>query len=310
MRAVTHVALCMLCGLLGYQIRQVSTMRKGGCRIPRSWLWFGNWSTQEPPSKLPRRTDAKSFLRPVASAEVSHQLPKLFHCDPLEHVIAINLEDDRGLGRRGHMIEEFKRVGIKNYNFFPAVDFKNDAQLKREEALLGGDMCKNPARCHNTLGCAMSHRRVYEKILAERWPCAMIFEDDAGLADNFSARVAEMASGGMPPFDIVLMGWCWSAKSKITPPDDMKSTPELRIGWPGMCIHAYIMSIHGALMFAQANTPIRITPDAVMDGSHHHLNRTRTHISRAGGQYTGSYWYTEPRLSWQDANADLLGGGV
>ena len=30
-------------------------------------------------------------------------------------------------------------------------------------------------RGHNTLGCAMSHRRVYEKILAERWPCAMIF---------------------------------------------------------------------------------------------------------------------------------------
>ena len=34
----------------------------------------------------------------------------------------------------------------------------------------------------------------------------------------------------MPPFDIVLMGWCWSAKSKITPPDDMKSTPELSLG--------------------------------------------------------------------------------
>ena len=34
----------------------------------------------------------------------------------------------------------------------------------------------------------------------------------------------------MPPFDIVLMGWCWSAKSKITPPDDMKSIPELSLG--------------------------------------------------------------------------------
>jgi hypothetical protein len=47
-------------------------------------------------------------------------------------------------------------------------------------------------------------------------------------------------------------------------------------------------------MFAQANTPIRITPDAVMDGSHHHLNRTRPHISRAGGQYT---------VPWQGAPA-------
>ena len=27
----------------------------------------------------------------------------------------------------------------------------------------------------NNLGCAMSHRRVYEKMIAEKWPCALIF---------------------------------------------------------------------------------------------------------------------------------------
>ncbi len=36
-------------------------------------------------------------------------------------------------------------------------------------------------------------------------------------------------------------------------------------------------------MMAQANTPIDITPDAVLDGVHHHMNRTRTHISRKQG---------------------------
>lgn len=36
-------------------------------------------------------------------------------------------------------------------------------------------------------------------------------------------------------------------------------------------------------MMAQGNTPIDITPDAVLDGVHHHMNRTRTHLSRKQG---------------------------
>eukprot|EP00913_Durusdinium_trenchii_P004323 g4007.t1 len=82
----------------------------------------------------------------------------------------------------------------------------------------------------------------------------MVFEDDAGLAGNFSQRLGEAAMAGMPNFDIMLLG-C--------------SVPTLKNGWPGMCIHAYVISIYGALMMSQANSPIQITPDAVMDGARH-----------------------------------------
>ena len=75
-----------------------------------------------------------------------------------------------------------------------------------------------------------------------------------------------------------------------------------------MCIHAYVVSIYGALFMAQAQTPIHITPDAVMDGARHHMNRTRTHMNRR--TMTGSYWFTDPLMSWQDEDANNLGGGV
>lgn len=52
-----------------------------------------------------------------------------------------------------------------------------------------------------------------------------------------------------------------------------------------MCIHASVVSIYGAWMNLQVNTPIYMTPDALLDGVHHHKNKTRTHISRAKGTY-------------------------
>ena len=42
-----------------------------------------------------------------------------------------------------------------------------------------------------SLQCEASHRDwSQEMMLYEKWPCATIFEDDVGLATNFSQRVA------------------------------------------------------------------------------------------------------------------------
>jgi len=320
MRFVVNVAMCVMAALMGYQLRQLWSITQG-CKLPGfslvSQVNVSANSNREPTlgAETVRKNKTQewlpeNFLQPVDEEEVATKVPAPFYCDPFEHVLVINLEDDRGIGRRKHMMQQFKKAGIKKYNFFPAVDFKEDLQLKRELKRIRG-LCQNPARCHHTLGCAMSHRRVYEKILYENWPCAMVFEDDAALSENFSQRIVEMTSGGLPPFDITLMGWCAGSKeSKKKPATDQSSVPQMKNGWPGMCIHAYIISIYGALMMAQGNTPIDITPDAVLDGVHHHMNRTRTHLSRKQGSLQGSYWFTKPLLSWQDAHADGLGGGV
>lgn len=334
----SHLLVCVLCAMMGYQLRQMLTMGKESCAVPMSLTSkviknFG-WSTVREESLagsiLNSQPDAEevtvdvdrpstsssqakpeedgSFLQPVPEDQVPSKVPEPFFCDPLEHIVVINLEDDRGKGRREHMIQQFQKAGIEKYHFFPAVDFKKDEQLKRELKLLPR-LCANPAQCPNTLGCAMSHRRVYEKMIAERWPCALIFEDDAALADNFGSKMQAITSGGLPAFDIILLGWC-GGRSKNKPPEDQVTIPILKNGWPGMCIHASVVSIYGAWMNLQVNTPIYMTPDALLDGVHHHKNKTRTHISRRPGSFQGSYWYAFPILSWQDKGTDDLGGGV
>jgi len=313
----SHLLVCMLGAMMGYQLRQMLTMGKERCGVPASFTSIVmkdlGWSFLKEEflagNTLNSQQDAEEgFLQPVPEDQVLSEVPEPFFCDPLEHVVVINLEDDRGKGRREHMIQQFQKAGIEKYHFFPAVDFQKDEQLKREMKLLPR-FCANPAQCANNLGCAMSHRRVYEKMIAEKWPCALIFEDDAALADNFGSKMQAITLGGLPAFDIILLGWC-GGRPKNKPPEDQVSIPQLKNGWPGMCIHASVVSIYGAWMNLRVNTPIYMTPDALLDGVHHHKNKTRTHISREKGTYQGSYWYTAPILSWQDKGADGLGGGV
>ncbi|CAE7032426.1 unnamed protein product [Symbiodinium sp. CCMP2456] len=156
---------------------------------------------------------------------------------------------------------------------------------------------------------SLSHRRIYETMLAEQWACATIFEDDATLAANFTTRI-ESVIDSIPPFDVILWGHCPGGGKPRHGPKDQSSVPILRYGWPGSCMHAYTVSLQGALMLTQANMPVHTPADGAMDGFHWHKDRTRLHIQRSGrggGDISGSYWFATPQLSWQ--GADNLEGG-
>lgn len=235
--------------------------------------------------------------------EVIMELPKVVKCDPLEHLLVINLEGPGGQARRDHIYEEFERGGLKGrFKFWPAVNFQNNERLAKETG-------KKECPCDPKVGCALSHREIYEMMLYEKWPCATIFEDDVGLATNFSERVAAVTDS-LLPFDVVLWGFCpGGAKPRHESPDKA-SIPKVKYGWPGSCVHAYTVSLQGAYVLTAANTPVITPPDGAMDGMHHWRKEVRTHIDRSAGKYTGSYWYVDPMLAFQPEKSDNLGGGV
>ena len=146
-------------------------------------------------------------------------------------------------------------------------------------------------------------------MLAEQWACATIFEDDVTLAENFTTRI-EAAIDSIPPFDVILWGFCPGGYKPRHAPKDQSSVPILSYGWPGSCVHAYTVSLSGALVLTQANTPVVVAPDGAMDGMHWYKDKTRLHIDRSAGVITGSYWWVNPQLSWQGVEADNLEGGV
>eukprot|EP00434_Breviolum_minutum_P021127 symbB.v1.2.018640.t1/scaffold1496.1/size115469/4 len=231
--------------------------------------------------------------------EVIMELPSTVKCDPLEHLLVINVEGEGGQARRDHIYREFEKGGLKGrFNFWPAVNFKNSTRLAKE---MGRKKCP----CTSTVGCGLSHREIYEMMLYEKWACATIFEDDVGLATNFSERVAA-TTDSLPPFDVILWGFCPGGTKPRHESKDLTSIPKVKYGWPGSCVHAYTVSLQGAYLLTSANTPVRYPPDGAMDGRHWHKD-LRPYIDKTPGKFTGSYWYVLPMMAYQGVEADNLG---
>ncbi|CAK9013016.1 unnamed protein product [Durusdinium trenchii] len=234
--------------------------------------------------------------------DVIMELPEVLKCDPLEHLLIINLEGEGGQARRDHIYSEFEKVGLKGrFKFWPAVNFKNSSRLAKETK-------RKHCPCDSKVGCALSHREIYEMMMYEKWACATIFEDDVGLAHNFSGRVAATVDS-LPPFDVILWGFCPGGSKPRHESADTTSIPKVMYGWPGSCVHAYTVSLQGAHLLTSVNSPVRYPPDGAMDGRHWGT-RVRPYIDRTPGKFTGSYWYVLPMMAYQGVEADNLGGGV
>eukprot|EP00913_Durusdinium_trenchii_P009689 g9105.t1 len=113
-----------------------------------------------------------------------------------------------------------------------------------------------------------------EMMMYEKWACATIFEDDVGLAHNFSGRVAATVDS-LPPFDVILWGFCPGGSKPRHESADTTSIPKVMYGWPGSCVHAYT----GAHLLTSVNSPVRYPPDGAMDGRHWGT-RVRPYIDR------------------------------
>ena len=89
------------------------------------------------------------------------QLPLVLECDPLEHLLVINLEGDAGKARRSHVKKEFQKANLSNFFFWSAANFHKDQRLAKEVA-------KQKIPSNSKLANALSHREIYEMMLYER----------------------------------------------------------------------------------------------------------------------------------------------
>lgn len=102
-------------------------------------------------------------------------------------IFYINLDKDAD--RRDHMEKQLTFLGFE-YERFPAVDGRNpeiEIEIDYDEKIA---LKKNRATLTpGELGCAMSHRALYEKMVKEDIDYMLIMEDDVKLPDNFSKIV-------------------------------------------------------------------------------------------------------------------------
>lgn len=88
----------------------------------------------------------------------------------LENIFVINLAEHQ---ERWELTQnEFKRIGISNYNRFEAIKCNNGKTLQDRE-----------------MGCKLSHLRLIEKAKKENYTYITIFEDDIILKDDFIKKI-------------------------------------------------------------------------------------------------------------------------
>lgn len=139
------------------------------------------------------------------------------------------------------------------------------------------------------IGCALSHRALYERMVAEGWERMVVLEDDV------VPRLPEVAGvgaalGELPPsFELCYLGY-WQNElvstgarlkqlsyvalaplglSRWRPGETLRLLPRpfsahLRRAGRHMCTHAYAVSREGARKLAEAQTPVRLAADQLL----------------------------------------------
>lgn len=110
------------------------------------------------------------------------------------------------------------------------------------------------------LGCALSHRKCYDFILANHFEYALILEDDVLIGDGFNDAV-EMASQFLAsvskPTAILL-----SARTVCkTVPIKKNKGLEIRVAYSGVGTYGYILNNAGATLLLEKSLPFRYPAD-------------------------------------------------
>ena len=136
---------------------------------------------------------------------------------PFDAVYVINL--DRRTDRWMHVDRQIRKVGLKDAVRFPGIDGRKDVdidalvrqgtvselgaqrfRLPTEEKLFGMDLTPGG------LGCALSHRAVWQRIVDARHRCCLILEDDVEFHPSMKKAFAERWSHVPADWELVYLG--------------------------------------------------------------------------------------------------------
>lgn len=167
---------------------------------------------------------------------------------------------------RREFIEKHMHSRFIDFSFFDAVDGKNlsEKELERVDFPAAKQFCGHDLSL-GEVGCAMSHIRVYEKIVAENIEHCIVLEDDIYLHGNFQSIVERAMSTCQS--DIIFLhhgkAKCWPWMKKM--PEGYRLAKYIspsRNSKRGIISTAgYILTLSGAKKLLSKAYPIRMPSD-------------------------------------------------
>lgn len=161
--------------------------------------------------------------------------------------------------RRARLVAQLRALGL-DFEIFNAVDGRNGLP---EEYYRRVDFVKAAARLGRRLGngeaaCAISHALIYERILSEGHPYALILEDDVQVDQNLLRLIASEAH---TRYDLLLLNHRFSYVWRFSERPLFGHFKTYRLLLPCWMTAAYVVSRRGAEYLLQHSRPIDHTAD-------------------------------------------------
>ena len=208
----------------------------------------------------------------------------------------INLEDERGLSRRNHVIKVMSEANMP-FEFFKAYNkdtiVRNNRYIKKEHRdLINGE-----------IALAMSHNDIYKDFLNSNDIIRLIAEDDITIKPNFKFYLNKVINSLPIDFDFISLEYIRPEdkhKKNLVKaddvPDDNLSDIIYDNYWRGGGTAAYIVSRKGAEYFLKLNEPIWLPSDGVKS----------TKWQKVYMDTLAKIYYVIPRLAYQGNFNSLL----
>jgi len=172
----------------------------------------------------------------------------------IDHIFIINLKQD--VDRKKKMEEQLKKHGIQNYSFFEAINGQNEELSKYDFKVIPNwyDPDNNKIMTLGEIGCALSHYKIWEKIVKGDFENVLILEDDALLPEDFSKKIDEIDMTNIE-FDFLYLGRTKMSKENETKINDILLKPVYSYR-----MHAYILNLNGAKLLLSCDYINNILP--------------------------------------------------
>jgi glycosyl transferase family 25 len=176
------------------------------------------------------------------------------------HTFIISLPKDKN--RRESLERQLQKLALP----FSVVEAVHGESLSAEELEASYDRKKaislfNRELSKGEIGCALSHMSIYEKMIAEDIPHALILEDDARiLDDDLSATLSALAqryTDGTPVAVLLNHVRRYDGSSKLRL-DDTRCVYD---AYRGVCAHGYFVTKAAAEILARNLYPVYVVAD-------------------------------------------------
>jgi len=137
--------------------------------------------------------------------------------------------------RRKYAEKQLHSVNIKDFEWFDAIDgYQTSDQIFINENIYNTD--------RGSMGCSLSHKRIFKYIIDNKLENVMVFEDDIIFHENFNILYNNFIEKTPTDYGIIFMGYCSL---------HLKSEENVIVNYFPYCTHSYIINNRMAKWFLE-----------------------------------------------------------